>query len=159
MKRASGVGVAVIIIAVVALIIATAIIVVSSTIQSRVSLNLGDGVFTATAATTPALRDKGLGDVSTLAPNQALIMAYPGDSKWPISVVGLKPAIDIIWLNDKKQVVYIVTDASPDTSTQTAFAPKSEARYVIEVPAGSVDNLNIKTGSFATFDLTGTEIK
>lgn len=158
MKRASGVGVAVIIIAVVALVIATAIIIISSTIQSRTTLNIGDGVFTAKLATTPSQRDKGLGD-TTLAVDQALIYAYPSDSKWPVSVIGTKASVDIIWLNQDKKVVYIVTNASPDISSQTVFSPSTAARYVIEVAAGSVDNLNIKADSTAVFEISGTEIK
>jgi len=71
---------------------------------------MGDGVFTAKLATTPSQRDTGLGDLTTLAPDQAMIFAYPSDSKWPISVIGTKPAVDIIWVNKDKKIVYIVTD-------------------------------------------------
>ena len=161
MKRnsGSGVGIAVIIIAVVALILATAIIIISSTIQSRTTLNMGDGVFTAKLATTPAQRDKGLGDVTTLAIDQAMIFAYPSDSKWPISVIGTKPAVDIIWVNNDKKIVYIVTGASPDTSAKTVFSPKADARYVIEVAAGSVGNLSIQVDSSVVFDISGVDIK
>lgn len=161
MKRnsGSGVGIAVIIIAVVALILATSIIIISSTIQSRTTLNMGDGVFTAKLATTPTQRDTGLGDVTTLAPDQAMILAYPGDGKWPISVIGTKPAVDIIWLNKDKKIVYIVTGASPDASAKTVFSPKTDARYVIEIAAGSVGNLNIRVDSTAVFDISGMNIK
>lgn len=159
MKRASSVGIAVIIIAVVALVLATAAIIISSTIQSRTTLNIGDGVFTAKLATTPSQRDQGLGDATSLAPDQALILAYPSDSKWPVSVIGNKPAIDIIWVNADKKIVYIVTDASPDTSDQTVFSPKENARYAIEVAAGSVGNLNIKVNSSVVFEISGVEIK
>jgi hypothetical protein len=120
---------------------------------------MGDGVFTAKLATTPAQRDTGLGDVTTLAIDQAIILAYPSDSKWPISVIGTKPAVDIIWVNKDNKIVYIVTDASPETSTKTVFAPKTNARYVIEVAAGSVGNLNIKVDTTAVFDISGVEIK
>lgn len=159
MKRGSSVGIAVIIIAVVALVLATAIIIISTTIQSRTTLNMGDGVFTAKLATTPAQRDKGLGDVTTLAPDQAMVFAYPGDSKWPISVIGTKPAVDIIWVNKDKKIVYIVTGASPDTSVKTVFSPKSDARYVVEVAAGSVGNLSIRVDSTVVFDISGVDIK
>ncbi len=159
MKRGSSVGIAVIIIAVVALVLATAIIVISSTIQSRTTLNMGDGVFTAKLAITPAERDKGLGDATSLAPDQAMIFAYLSDSKWPISVIGNKTPVDIIWINQDKKIVYIVTDASADSSTKTVFTPSVDARYVVEVAAGSVGNLNIRVNTTALFDISGVNIR
>lgn len=159
MKHGSGVGVAAIIIAALALIVTVAIVVISSTIQSRTTLNMGDGIFTARLAITPAQRDTGLGNISTLAPDQAMIFAYPSDGKWPVSVVGLKPAVDIIWANKDKKIVYIVTGASSDAGAKTVFSPKSDARYVIEVAAGSVGNLNVKVGSSTVFDISGVDVK
>ncbi len=159
MKRMGDVGLAVIIIGVVALILAAAVAVFSANVQSRVSLNIGDGVFTARLANTPALRDAALNGTTDLSNNQALMMAYPSDSKWPISMKDIKTSMDIIWIDKDKKIVYIVMNASPDSGVDSVFTPKSDARYVVELPAGSVDNLNIKSGRSAVFDLGETVVK
>lgn len=158
MKRTSNVGLAVIIIGVVAIILATAIIFVSSKIQSRVSLNIGDGIFTAKLANTQSLRDKGLSGVTNLSHDQALILAYPSDGKWPIDMKNMEVPVDIVWLNADRKIIYIVKNASAD-NVDSVFMPKTDARFVIELPAGSVDNLNIRSGYSAVFNIDGEKIK
>jgi uncharacterized membrane protein (UPF0127 family) len=159
MKRASNVGLAVIVIGVVAAILAAAVSIFAVNVQSRISLNVGDGIFTARLANTPDLRAKGLSGLSDLSADQALIMAYPSDSKWQIWMKDMKVPIDILWLNQDKRIIYIVMNVSPDNGTDNVFEPKTDARYVIELPAGSVDNLNIKSGTTAVFDIGKTEVK
>lgn len=158
MKRASSVSLAVIIIGIIAVVLASAIIFVSSSMQSRISLNVGDGIFTAKLAGTPSLRDKGLSGVTNLSHDQALILAYPSDGKWPIDMKNMKVPLDILWLNSDKKIVYIVKNASPD-NIDTVFTPKTDARFVIELPAGSADNLSIKSGYSAVFNVDGEKIK
>ncbi len=159
MKRASNVSLAVIVIGVIALIFAAVVSLFATNVQSRISLNIGDGIFTAKLANTPDLRDKGLGGLTNLSADQALIMAYPSDSKWQIWMKDMKIPIDIIWLNQDRRIVYIVTNVSPDNGTDNVFEPKTDSRYVIELPAGSVSNLNIKVGLTAVFDIGKTEVK
>ena len=158
MKRASSVGLAVIIIGVIALVLASAVLIVSSRLQSRISLNVGDGVFTAKLASTPSLRDKGLSGATSLSHDQALILAYPSDGKCPIDMKNMKVPLDILWLNNDKKIIFIVKNASAD-SVDTLFTPKSEGRFVIELPAGSVDNINIRSGYSAVFSIDGEKIK
>lgn len=158
MKRVGDVGLAVIIIGVIAIVLASAVLIVSSRMQSRISLNVGDGVFTAKLAGTPSLREKGLGGVTDLSHDQALILAYPSSGKWPIDVKDMKVPLDILWLNVDKKIVYIVKNASPDSDT-TVFTPKTDARFVIELPGGSVDNLSIRSGYSAVFSIDGEKIK
>ena len=81
-------------------------------------------------------------------------MKFPHDDTWGIWMKDMKVPIDIIWLNQHKRVVYIVKNASPELSTTMTFNPKEPARYVLELPAGSVDKAAIKSGNFASFDET-----
>ncbi len=159
MKRMGDVGLAVIIIGVIAIVLSAAVIIFSANVQSRIPLNIGDGVFTAKLANTPSLRAGAVSGVTDLSNNQALIMAYPSDSKWTVSVSDIKTSMDIVWIDSNKKIVYIVTNASPDNTMSSVFAPKSDARYVVILPAGSTDNLNIKSGRSAVFDLGGTAVQ
>ncbi|MGC8888985.1 MAG: DUF192 domain-containing protein [Candidatus Micrarchaeia archaeon] len=57
--------------------------------------------------------------------------------------------IDIIWLDEKFEVVDIVENAEPCQSIFgcKTYMPISQARYVIELNAGSSKKLGIKKGS------------
>ena len=127
--------------------------------QSTTDLKLGDGVFRASIAANDTDRAKGLSGVTQLASNQALLMAYPSDSKWGIWMKDMKVPIDIVWLNSDKKVVYIVKNVAPDDSTSVTYTPKTSAKYVVELPAGTVDSKAINPDSMAVFQINESDIK
>lgn len=119
-------------------------------------VKLAGGVYHLWVADTEALRTKGLSGVKKLDPNGGLLMKFDRDDKWGIWMKDMHVPLDILWLNKDKKVIYIVKDARPDMSTNVTFIPKDEARYVIELPEGSVKKAGIKTGTVAEFDETST---
>lgn len=121
--------------------------------SSTVYMTLGDGIFQASLATNDAQRENGLSDVSELSDGRALLMVFPNEANWGIWMKDMKIPIDIIWLNSDKKVVYVVTNASPKTSADTVFTPKLAAKYVIELPAGTVESKSIKLNSLAAFEI------
>ncbi|NTW61621.1 DUF192 domain-containing protein [Candidatus Saccharibacteria bacterium] len=126
--------------------------------QSVTSLRLGDGVFRAKLALNESSRQKGLGGTSNLPEDQALLMAFTTDDKWGIWMKDMSFPIDIIWLNSSKKVVYIVKNVSPDDQTKV-YEPRTDARYVIELPAGTVDRKAISADSLASFSFDETGVK
>jgi len=119
-------------------------------------LRMGSGVYHLWVADTEAERIQGLSGVDKLSMNGGLLMKFDSDSAWSIWMKDMKIPLDIIWLNKDKEAVYIVKNASPELSTDTTFTPKKDARYVIELPAGGVDQAAIKTGMTATFNESNT---
>ncbi len=142
---------------VIILVIVTAAALIMSLFQPTTILRIGNGVFDARIAYTQVAREKGLSGVDSLGPNQALILVFPSDGEWKIWMKDMKIPLDIVWLNKDKEVVYSVKDVSRDNPT--IFAPNSPARYVVELPVGTIDGQNIKTGRTATFDIKQGEIK
>ena len=128
---------------------------VTANFQPTTEVRIGSGVFHVRLATTETDRQVGLSGVEKLAVNGGLLMVFDADDKWGIWMKDMKIPIDIIWLNGDKKVIYMVTDASPDTSTSKVFTPKSPARYVLEVPAGMVKKSGIKINDTAVFTLEG----
>jgi uncharacterized membrane protein (UPF0127 family) len=143
---------------VVVIVIAAAVYMMISKFQPTVSLRLGDGVFDARLAKTPPDRKKGLGGVISLDAKEALILAFPSDDEWGIWMKDMRFPIDIIWLDKDRKVVYIVKNASPEDSTNATFTPKTPARYVIEVAAGTVDSKTINIKQSAAFDINTEEV-
>jgi uncharacterized membrane protein (UPF0127 family) len=125
--------------------------------QPSTQVRLGSGVFSTQLATTDAARKQGLSGVTHLDPNGGLLMVFPGDDEWGIWMKDMNIPLDIIWMNNEKKVIYIVTDASPDLGTSKIFKPEKPARYVLEVPAGTVKNAGIKVGDSATFTVAESQ--
>lgn len=116
-------------------------------------VTLGSGVFASRLATSEISRDKGLSGMSKLDPNSALLMVFDTSDTWGIWMKDMKIPIDIVWLNAEKKVVYIVMNASPDLGTSKVFKPTDPAKYVLEIPAGTVKTAGIKVGNTAQFDI------
>lgn len=149
----------IIITGVVLVVIASAVLLITSKLQPTIPLYLGSGVFDANVAYTQDARDKGYGGVSTIPANKALILAYATDGKWPIWMKDMKVPIDIVWLSSDKKVVYIIKNALPDGGQSTLYMPKVDTRYVVELPAGIVTSDAITVGRSAIFDISTGNIK
>jgi len=130
---------------------ATAFYVLGPQTQPHTTLHLGDGIFKARVVQSVAERERGLSGTSQLAQNQAMILVFDGNGRWPIWMKDMNYPLDIVWLNQDKKVIYIVKNAPPDSYPKT-FLPKDAARYVVELPAGMVDQKTITVGTEAGFD-------
>ncbi|MEO6109694.1 MAG: DUF192 domain-containing protein [Candidatus Saccharimonadales bacterium] len=144
------------------LLIAGVVIVVAASAVSFGLLNfvpttevrLRSAVFAVTLAQDEISQEKGLSGVSALKPNGGLLMVFDTDDTWGIWMKDMKVPIDILWLDSAKSVVYTVKNASPELGTTKKFRPGTPARYVLEIPAGSVTRYGIKTGDKAEFTIT-----
>jgi hypothetical protein len=134
------------------------LVILPNMLKPQTNLWLGDGVFRTKLALNDSDRAKGLSGVNELAPDQALLMAFPSEGKWGIWMKDMSIPIDIIWLNKDKKVIYIVKNVSPNNSTSEVYKPKILAKYVAELPAGTVDNKAIRTTSTAIFQLDMNEV-
>lgn len=144
----------ILVIGLVVLIIASALSFIATHFEPKTEIRIGAVVYAARVADTPSERGRGLSGVPSMGANDALLMAYPQESEWGIWMKDMKVPIDIIWINDKKEIVHIVKNASPESyAKQETFQPKKPARYVLEVAAGSTSKNGIKVGDKAEFDL------
>lgn len=140
---------------VVVIILASAAAFIAANFEPKTEIRMGSGVFNARVVDTEETRKKGLSGAAKLAPNEALLMVFETDAKWGIWMKDMKVSIDIIWLNSKKEVIYVVKNAAPDLSTTKTFTPNNPARYVIEIAAGGVSKNNIRIGERVLFTLEG----
>ncbi len=152
-------GVAIIITAVLAVMLYVAIVFVMDNMIGRTKLTLGDGVYSAKLATNRDERDTGLGGLGSLGESRALVMAFPEDGLWGVWMKDMKFPIDIIWLDSAKKVIHIEQEISPDIGTSRTFYPRSPARYVVELPSGSVKLKSIKLKQTANFDVGDRSIE
>lgn len=126
-------------------------------LRPHVTLHLGDGVFLSQVAKTAEAHEKGLSGSHALRENEAMLFIYDRDDKWGIWMKDMNYPIDIVWLDKDKKVVYIVKNAPPESYPFESFTPKQDARYVVELPAGTVHKKTITIGTQAQFDENNIE--
>lgn len=144
---------AILVAGVVAIVIASALAFMATTFQPTTMVRLGSGVFMARIADDNAERTKGLSGETQLASNEALLFDFETEARWGIWMKDMKIPIDIIWLNEDKEVVYIIKQAPAELGTSKTYAPEEPARYVLETRAGAAQANGIKVGDTALFTI------
>jgi uncharacterized membrane protein (UPF0127 family) len=120
-------------------------------LKPETKLWLGDGVFTTDIALTQQSREKGLSGRPSLDSDKAMLLAFPTEGEWGIWMKGMNFPIDIVWLNKAKKVIWIRTNVSQDDTATYKPKPKLLAKYVVELPAGTVRSKAINLNSVANF--------
>lgn len=97
-------------------------------------------------ATTEAAREQGLGNRMSLSPNEAMLFVFPKDNYYGFWMKDTLIPLDMFWLDDKGQVVFIEKNVSPSTYPGV-FYPSVPARYVLETAAGFAEAHSIVPGT------------
>lgn len=135
---------------IITVIVAAFYLILPNLFRPTVTLQLGDGLFKAYVADVKINETivlSALGDS-----NRALLKVFPYEDKWKVALRDINNAIDVVWLNKEKKVVFIMKNASSETINADDCEPKTVAQYVVELSAGTVDGKAIKIGSLAVFD-------
>ena len=100
-------------------------------------------------AKTEGEREKGLGGLAALHPNQGMLFVFETPDLYPFWMKDMRFAIDIIWLDEKCTVVHLEKNVEPDTSPlqPKIYSPRKLSVYVLEVNAGFSDKHNITVGT------------
>jgi uncharacterized membrane protein (UPF0127 family) len=99
---------------------------------------------------TPESRAQGLSGRESLAEDEGMLFVFEKPGKYNFWMQGMNFAIDIIWINENKEVIYIQRDARPE-DYPTTFGPDENAKYVLEVLSGFSDKNNLQIGDVARF--------
>ncbi len=106
--------------------------------------------FSVEYADTPAAQEKGLGGRDSLAPYQGMLFRFPEAAQHCFWMKDMRFSLDIIWLDSAKRVVHIEQAVSPDSYPKN-YCPDEAARYVLEVNAGTAQQLNLRVGDSLSF--------
>ena len=106
-------------------------------------------------AASAADQKKGLGKRESLPLNEGMLFVFEKTGAYTFWMKDVKFALDIIWLDENKDVVDIAPNApaQPGMSERDLilYKPKSDAKYVLEVNAGLASLNNIQIGDKAEF--------
>jgi uncharacterized membrane protein (UPF0127 family) len=109
------------------------------------SMLIGGVAVQASIAKTWPERIKGLSKTLFLPENIVKFFIFESSGFHSIWMKDMNYAIDIIWVNEDSEIVYIVNNATPESYPEN-FSPDQPAMYVIETVSGFVIANNIKVG-------------
>ena len=101
---------------------------------------------------------QGLSNRNSLGANRGMLFVYPEPSRPGFWMKDMRFDIDIVWIgeeNGQTKITSVLPYVTPQTFPQV-FAPPEElppVRYVLEVPAGTVDRLQWQIGDSVTIKL------
>src|SRR3989344_290465 len=118
----------------------------SQPIETLTTAEFGGGSLRIEYATTTEARERGLGGRTEIPKNYGMLFVFPRDDRYGFWMKDMLIPIDVFWLNDKGQVVSIVSDVATSTYPNV-FYPSVPARYVLETVAGFMQEHSIATGT------------
>ena len=101
--------------------------------HNQASIDIGGVRLKVQIADTPALRERGLSDRSTLAPFDGMLFIFNEPST--LWMKDMLFPLDIIWISPRGQVADITENAQPD-SYPRHFQSRTPAEFAVEVPSG-----------------------
>ena len=101
-------------------------------------------------ADSPKERSKGLSGREELPENRGMLFVFDNDAKHSIWMKDMKFNIDAVWLDENKHVVDVNKNLVPSSYPKN-YSPKTNARYILELPSGQVDARNIAIGTQLSF--------
>jgi len=102
-------------------------------------------------ARTIAEWEKGLMFRQSLDKDAGMFFVYPADGFYPFWMKNTLIPLDMIWLDSNYKIVFVASDAQPCEKDPCPLVyPNQRARYVLEVNAGEMKNLGVRTGDTVT---------
>lgn len=119
--------------------------IVSERLPSTIVITPQGDLLIAEIADNQASRNLGLSYREFLKDDQGMLFIFDHSDHYSFWMKDMNFSIDIIWLNNDKEIVWIEQNVSPD-SYPTLWQSKIPARYVLEVNAGISSELDLKVG-------------
>ena len=113
--------------------------------MTQVSTTIGKNKVVLWQADSEMTRARGLSGLDALPQGRGMLFIFDTLDFWGIWMKEMRFPIDIVWLDSNFSVVHVEKNADPATYP-SIFFPKKKAKYVIELPKGDTDRLNIVVG-------------
>lgn len=126
-------------------IIVAILFVSSRTKEYEQVVTVGNQSFTVEVADTVGERERGLSERDSMPSNKGMLFDFKQEGKWQMWMLRMRFNLDMAWLDETGKIVYIRENLTPDTFPN-AFIPDTNARYVLEVNAGSLSAAGVKLG-------------
>ena len=117
--------------------------------QSRVCFQ--QNCFTVELALTSEQQAQGLMARTHMDPDKGMLFVFPSESVYPFWMKDTLIPLDMIWMDSNGTVVFIGKDEQPCGPLECpSINPGVQAKYVLEVSAGTADRIGLKEGDKLT---------
>ena len=114
-------------------------------LTSTVPVSIGHTILNVFVANTDYFRRVGLGGRAPILQNEGMLFIFDKSASHPFWMKDMLFAIDIIWLDESKRIVYIEKNVLPDSYPRN-FAPNLPTRYVLETNSGFSEKNGVLIG-------------
>ncbi|MEK7763450.1 MAG: DUF192 domain-containing protein [Nitrospirota bacterium] len=114
----------------------------------------GGAIIQAELANTPQKRAEGLMYREHLADDRGMLFTFSQAETWVFWMKNTKIPLDLIWINEKKQIIHMEQRVPICTRTDDScpqYRPNEGALYVLELAAGRAEELKLQRGSKLQF--------
>lgn len=111
--------------------------------EEKMRIWVGGAPVDVVLADTPEERVRGLSGTPNLGAGEGMFFVFENDGFYRIWMKDMRYAIDILWIEEDGTIIHIEENVTPDTYPKQ-FTSRVPARYVLEVPAGFVEENNIE---------------
>jgi uncharacterized protein len=122
-----------------------------------IAIHLPGGVIIqAEIADTMKKRAEGLMYREHLPKDRGMLFTFEQAQPWTFWMKNTKIPLDIIWMNEKKQIIHIAQNVPVCTRTDDGcpqYQPNDPAMYVLELGGGEAERLKLEKGSRLQFRL------
>ena len=112
------------------------------------TVSIEEAFFNVTVADEPHEWRQGLSGTVRLEDQSGMLFVFETEDRYGMWMKDMRYPIDIIWINNELTVVHIEENVSPDTYPEV-FASSVPARFVLEVPAFTVETFKLREGNTA----------
>lgn len=116
----------------------------------KITLKIKGVSFYTDIADNDIKRIRGLSHRYSLADNSAMLFVFDEPAIRKFWMKDMFFPIDIIWLNENKEIIHIEKNISPSTYPKS-FGPDLKSLYVIEVSSGTSEKLSLSIGEKIEF--------
>jgi len=130
------------------LMIFSAIVLPITEKMNTVTVCFPSSCFRVEVARTPTHQERGLMFRYSLSENQGMLFVFDNSGDYPFWMHNTFIALDIIWLDETKKVVFMEENAQPCPAQGDCpdIDPLQNAKYVLEVNAGTAEKIGLKVG-------------
>ncbi len=110
-----------------------------------------EACFGVETAVTPEERKTGLMFREKLGDKAGMLFIFEALKAYPIWMKNMKIPLDIIWLDHSRKIVAVRENVPPcEQAACPIYEPEAAAGYVLEINAGEIRKLGLKTGDLMT---------
>jgi uncharacterized protein len=111
-----------------------------------------DDCFEVEVAKTSEEHSRGLMFRESLGSDNAMLFIFSGEGQQLFWMKDMLIPLDIVWLNQDLEVVYILQDVLPcEEDPCPVYGPSEPALYVVELSAGTASRINLELFDRLTF--------